>query len=97
MFNGHPFVAHTQKRQHGMKAKKFEEQFDDGIDLTPSLNLSKAKPVLQEQKQIDLDSPTEMTDTLNQEIESRVAAYHCGEMKTYALEDVLAQAQRIAP
>jgi len=29
-----------------MKAKKFEQQFDEGVDITASLGLSKAKRVL---------------------------------------------------
>ena len=36
-----------------MKAKKFDQQFDDGVDLTASLNLSKAKRALQEQKRVN--------------------------------------------
>ena len=30
-----------------MKAKKFEQQFDEDVDLTASLDLSKARRVLQ--------------------------------------------------
>ncbi len=41
-----------------MKAKKFEQQFDDGGDLTASLDLSKAKRVLQEQRRVNVDFPT---------------------------------------
>ena len=33
-----------------MKAKKFEQQFDEGVDITAYLDLSKGKRVLQEQK-----------------------------------------------
>ena len=35
-----------------MKAKKFEQQFDEGVDLTVSLDLSKARRVLQAQKRV---------------------------------------------
>ena len=38
-----------------MKAKKFEQQFDDGVDITATLDLSKAKRVLQEQKRVNVD------------------------------------------
>ena len=31
-----------------MKAKKFEQQFEEGVDITASLDLTKAKRVLQE-------------------------------------------------
>lgn len=50
-----------------MKAKKFEQQFDDGIDITASLDLSKAKRVLQEQKRVNVDFPTWMVDSLDRE------------------------------
>ena len=50
-----------------MKAKKFEQQFDDGIDLTASLDLSKAKRVLQEQKRVNVDFPTWMIDSFDRE------------------------------
>jgi hypothetical protein len=50
-----------------MKAKKFEQQFDDGLDLTASLDLSKAKRVLQEQKRVNVDFPTWMIDSLDRE------------------------------
>lgn len=50
-----------------MKAKKFEQLFDDGVDLTASLDLSKVKRVLQEQKRVNVDFPTWMIDSLDRE------------------------------
>ena len=50
-----------------MKAKKFEQQFDLGLDITASLELSKAKRVLQEQKRVNVDFPTWMVDSLDRE------------------------------
>ena len=50
-----------------MKAKKFEQQFDEGVDITAALNLSKAKRVLQEQKRVNVDFPTWMIDSLDRE------------------------------
>lgn len=50
-----------------MKAKKFEQQFDDGVELTASLDLSKARRVLQEQKRVNVDFPTWMIDSLDRE------------------------------
>jgi hypothetical protein len=50
-----------------MKAKKFEQQFDDGIDLTACLDLPKAKRVLQEQRRVNVDFPTWMIDSLDRE------------------------------
>ena len=50
-----------------MKAKKFEQQFDDGVDITASLDLSKARRVLQDQKRVNVDFPTWMIDSLDRE------------------------------
>ena len=50
-----------------MKAKKFEQQFDEGVDLTVSLDLSKAERVLQAQKRVNVDFPTWMIDSLDRE------------------------------
>ena len=50
-----------------MKAKDFEKQFDKGIDITASLDLSKATRVLQEQKRVNVDFPTWMIESLDRE------------------------------
>jgi branched-subunit amino acid ABC-type transport system permease component len=50
-----------------MKAKKFEQQFDEDVDITASLDLSKAKRVLQGQKRVNVDFPTWMIDSLDRE------------------------------
>lgn len=50
-----------------MKAKDFEEQFDEDVDITSSLDLSKAKRVLQEQKRVNVDFPTWMVESLDRE------------------------------
>lgn len=50
-----------------MKAKKFEQQFDEGVDMTATLDLSKAKRVMQEQKRVNVDFPTWMIDSLDRE------------------------------
>ena len=50
-----------------MKAKKFEQQFDENVDITSSLDLSKVKRVLQEQKRVNVDFPTWMIDSLDRE------------------------------
>ena len=50
-----------------MKAKNFDKQFDADVDLTASLDLSKAKRVLQEQKRVNVDFPTWMIDSLDRE------------------------------
>lgn len=50
-----------------MKAKDFEKQFDEDVDITSSLDLSKAKRVLQEQKRVNVDFPTWMVESLDRE------------------------------
>ena len=50
-----------------MKAKDFEQKFDDGVDLTANLDVSKARRVLQAQKRVNVDFPTWMIDSLDRE------------------------------
>lgn len=50
-----------------MKAKDFEQQFDEDINITASLDLSKAKRVLQAQKRVNVDFPTWMIESLDRE------------------------------
>ena len=50
-----------------MKAKDFEQQFDEGVDISASLDLTKAKCVLQEQKRVNVDFPTQMIESLDRE------------------------------
>ncbi len=50
-----------------MKAKDFEKKFDENHDITASLDLSKAKRILQEQKRVNVDFPTWMIESLDRE------------------------------
>lgn len=50
-----------------MKAKKFDTDFDDGKEVIDSLDLSKAKRPLQEQKRVNVDFPTWMIESLDRE------------------------------
>jgi hypothetical protein len=50
-----------------MKAKDFEQQFDENVDITAALDVSKAKRVLQEQKRVNVDFPTWMIESLDRE------------------------------
>ena len=50
-----------------MKAKDFEQQFDDNVDITASLDLTKAKRVLQEQRRVNVDFPAWMVESLDRE------------------------------
>lgn len=50
-----------------MKAKNFEKQFDEVVDITSSLDISKAKRVMQTQKRVNVDFPTWMVESLDRE------------------------------
>jgi len=40
-----------------VKAKNFDKQFDQGVDISASLDLFEAKRVLHEQKRVNVDLP----------------------------------------
>ena len=50
-----------------MKAKKFDQQFDDGEDITSSLDVSKARRVQQAQRRVNVDFPLWMIESLDRE------------------------------
>jgi len=50
-----------------MKAKKFDSDFDQGKDITRSLDLSKARRPKQQQKRVNVDFPTWMVEMLDRE------------------------------
>jgi len=50
-----------------MKAKHFEKQFDEDVDITSSLDILKAKRVMQAQKRVNVDFPTWMIESLDRE------------------------------
>ena len=50
-----------------MKDKDFEQQFNEGVDITASLDLTKAKRVMQEQRRVNVDFPTWMIESLDRE------------------------------
>ncbi|RLA27458.1 MAG: CopG family transcriptional regulator [Gammaproteobacteria bacterium] len=50
-----------------MKAKKFDSDFDQGKDITDSLDLSKARRPKQQQKRVNVDFPTWMVEMLDRE------------------------------
>ena len=50
-----------------MKAKQFDSNFDNGQDVTGSLDLSKARRPLQEQKRVNVDFPAWMIESLDRE------------------------------
>jgi hypothetical protein len=50
-----------------MKAKEFDKKFDDGKDISKSLDVSKAKRPEQEQKRVNVDFPLWMIHLLDRE------------------------------
>ena len=50
-----------------MKARKFDQQVDDGADIMASLDLPKAKRVLQAHKRVSVGFPIWMIDLLDRE------------------------------
>ena len=76
-----------------MKAKKFEQQFDDSVDLVASLDLSKAKRVQQEQRRVNVDFPTWMIDSLDREA-SRLGVTRQSVIKVW-LAERLERAERL--
>ena len=50
-----------------MKAKKFDQAFDEGLDITSNLNLNKAKRVQQAPKRVNVDFPAWMVESLDRE------------------------------
>nr|WP_283646130.1 CopG family transcriptional regulator [Alteromonas macleodii] len=50
-----------------MKAKNFEDKFENGDEVLQHLDLSKAKRPMQKQKRINVDIPEWMVDSLDRE------------------------------
>ncbi len=50
-----------------MKASEFDRKFDRGEDVTPDLDLSKARRPGQEQRRVNVDFPSWMVESLDRE------------------------------
>ena len=50
-----------------MKAKKFDQIFDEGADVTSELDLKKAKRIQQAPKRVNVDFPVWMVESLDRE------------------------------
>jgi len=50
-----------------MKAKKFDQDFDAGKDVTKSLDLTKINRPNQKQRRVNVDFPTWMIESLDKE------------------------------
>ena len=53
--------------QQFMKAEEFDKAFDESGDITPCLDLSKARRIQQEHKRVNVDFPVWMIDSLDKE------------------------------
>jgi hypothetical protein len=78
-----------------MKTKDFDDAFDDGIDITAHLDLTKAKRVLQEQKRVNVDFPTWMVDSLDREA-SRLGVTRQSVIKVWLAERLESTVARLA-
>ncbi len=79
-----------------MKAKDFEQQFDEGLDLTATLDVSKAKRVLQEQRRVNVDFPTWMIDSLDKEA-SKMGVTRQSVIKVWLAERLEASGYKLLP
>jgi hypothetical protein len=50
-----------------MKAKQFDSDFDNEMDVTDALDLSNARRPLRAQKRVNVDFPTWMIESLDRE------------------------------
>ncbi|MFH0997175.1 MAG: CopG family transcriptional regulator [Pseudomonadota bacterium] len=68
-----------------MKAKVFDEKFDDGDDILDVLDLTKAKRTMQDQKRVNVDFPAWMIESLDKEA-SRVGVTRQSIIKVWLAE-----------
>lgn len=50
-----------------MKAEEFDQKFDDGEDMTESLDLTAARRPALEQRRVNVDFPSWMVESLDRE------------------------------
>ena len=50
-----------------MKTEEFDKAFDDGSDITPYLDMNKARRIKQQHKRVNVDFPVWMLDSLDKE------------------------------
>ena len=68
-----------------MKAKVFDEKFDDGDDILDVLDMTKAKRTMQDQKRVNVDFPAWMIEALDKEA-SRVGVTRQSIIKIWLAE-----------
>jgi hypothetical protein len=79
-----------------MKVTIFEQQFDECIDLTTSLNLSQTKRVLQEQKRVNVKFPIWMINSLDREA-SKLGVTRQSVIKVWLAERLEATTSNLQP
>ena len=78
-----------------MQAKKFEQQFDEDVDITASLDLSKARRMMQAQKRVSVDFPTRMIESLDREA-SKLGVTRQSVIKAWLAERLETTASKLA-
>lgn len=68
-----------------MKAKEFDQKFDDGEAILDAIDLSKAKRVMQNQKRVNVDFPVWMLEQLDKEA-SRIGVTRQSIIKVWLAE-----------
>ena len=68
-----------------MKAKAFDEKFDNGDDVLDMLDIPKAKRSMQDQKRVNVDFPAWMIESLDKEA-SRVGVTRQSIIKVWLAE-----------
>ena len=86
-----------------MKAKTFDQDVDEAVDITASLDLTKPRRVLQDQRRVNVDFPTWMIDSLDREA-SKLGVTRQSVIKVWLAErlemtasNVSVQSKRAAP
>jgi len=77
-----------------MKAKDFEQSFDEGVDISSALDLTQGKRVLQAQKRVNVDFPTWMVDSLDREA-SKLGVTRQSVIKVWLAERLAATATNL--
>jgi hypothetical protein len=68
-----------------MKAKELDQKFDNGENILDSLDLSRAKRTMQDQKRVNVDFPAWMLESLDKEA-SRVGVTRQSIIKVWLAE-----------
>ena len=76
-----------------MKAKDFDKKFDEGVDITDALDLSKARRPLQAQRRVNVDFPAWMIDSLDREA-SKLGVTRQSVIKIWLAERLESRADR---